>query len=94
MAKKLPKRKRVTVLGKRWTLRFVNLRKNDGDIDPPSVVGKQIRIDPSLDDRLLMEIILHELHHGADWRADEDYVARLAADQSTILWDLGYRRNG
>lgn len=85
---------KVKICRKWWRLQFCRLAKNYGDIDPPTQTDKAIRIDSSLRGRKLLEILLHESHHGGDWRADEDHIRELSHDQSVMLWRLGYRRQG
>lgn len=83
---------RITLLGKRWNLRFVPLVKNDGDCDSPNTPGKEIRIDNRLSGERLLEILIHECRHAADWSRDEEFIAQEAKDMARVLWKLGYRR--
>lgn len=88
----------VTILGKRWKLRFCQMpslegeKPDHGECDHPEKRAKQIRINSSLADRLQLEAILHESLHAADWSKDEEWVEETALDLSVILWRLGYRR--
>lgn len=84
----------VTLMGRRYRLQFCRLGRQQarGTCDPPSIRGKQIRIDERLADEEQLEVILHELLHACDWRADEDHITEQAEDMARVLWRLGYRR--
>lgn len=88
---------RVRILNKRWILQFVTrLGKvgacEDGDIDAPDVVDKKIRIRHGLTDKKLMEVLIHEIAHGANWHLDEEWIHEFAHDCANILYRMGYRR--
>jgi hypothetical protein len=90
---------RVTLLGKRWLLRFLplgRLRSNNeriiGLCDAPTNPKKEILIDNRLVDRELLEVLLHEMMHAVDWQKSEEFITWQARDISTVLWKLGYRR--
>ena len=85
---------RITLLGKRWNLRFIPLRKVAGDCDSPNTPNKEIRIDSRLKGEHQLEILIHECRHAADWSRDEEYIAAEARDLARVLWKLGYRRAG
>lgn len=92
---------RVTLTGKRWILQFLPLgrfrygeRRVVGLCDPPSHPGKKILIDNRLENRDLLEVLLHEMLHAVDWQQSEEAIAEQAHDISVVLWKLGYRRNG
>ena len=84
----------VILMGRRYELVFCKLGREQarGSCDPPSIRGKQIRIDERLADEEELEVILHELLHACDWRADEDHISEQAEDMARVLWRLGYRR--
>lgn len=82
----------VTILGKRWRLRFTRLKKQRGDIDAPETPNKEIRICSTLSGEEELEVIIHELRHAADWWRDEQVIEREARDLARTLWRLGYRR--
>jgi hypothetical protein len=91
---------RVTLVGKRWRLRFMPLgrfrygtRRVVGLCDPPDHPGKEILIDSRLKDRDLLEVLLHEMLHAVDWQQSEEAIATQARDISKVLWKLGYRRS-
>lgn len=84
---------RVTILKKRWTLRFTRLPKGtDGECDPPETTGKEIRIQQPLDEKNQLETVIHEALHASDWHRSEEWVEEVARDLARILWRLGYRR--
>lgn len=80
----------VTVMGKRWQLVFerglTRRTGNLGECDPPDKPRKQIRVDASLRGRELLEVLLHEMGHAADWHRDEDAVHDTAADMARAVW--------
>jgi hypothetical protein len=91
---------RVTLLGKRWNLRFLPLgrfrHENEqvlGLCDPPTKPRKEILIDSRLKDLEQLEILLHEMLHAVDWHQSEEIIASQAHDISAVLWKLGYRRS-
>lgn len=81
----------VEILGKRWQLVFGRLTTCDGICDPPSRIGKAIKISDRLIGELQLETIIHECLHAADWTKDEEFIEREARDFARILWRLGYR---
>ena len=83
----------IKILRQRWWFRTTTLRINRGEIDPPSKVGKEIRIDSRLRGEEELEVIIHEFTHGADWHKDEDWIIEYSEDLSRFLWRLGYRRS-
>jgi hypothetical protein len=84
---------RVTILGKRWNLRFAALKHNWGDCDPPEAAGKEIRIAHGHeDDRDLLNTCLHECLHCAFPDTKEETINQLANDLERILWRLGWKR--
>lgn len=82
----------IRLLGKRWKLRFTRLQKVAGGCDAPTTPNKEIRIDSHLEGERLLEILIHECRHAADWSRDEEFIAEEAKDMARILWKLGYRR--
>jgi hypothetical protein len=82
---------RLTILGKRWNLRFARNLKNRGDCDPPAAPGKEIRVESSLRDEERLEVLIHELAHAGMWNLDEEFVDQFARDAARALWRLGYR---
>lgn len=94
--------RRITLLGKRWLLQFVSLGRHrspegnlvDGLCYPPDAPRKKILIDNRLEGRELLRVLLHEMTHAAGWILDEDFIEQQSTDIATVLWDLGYRRQG
>lgn len=94
-------RSTITLQDKSWTLEFVGLgrhrnekgEKVDGLCYPPTEQRK-ILIDKRLRGRELLRVLLHELEHAEDWTKCEDFIEILSDDIATVLWDLGYRRQG
>ncbi len=82
---------RLTILGRRWRLRFAPNMGNRGECDPPDQPGKEIRISSSLDGEERLEVLIHELLHAAGWHIDETFVERFARDVARTLWRLNYR---
>ena len=82
---------RISILGKRWNLRFAPNMAARGDCDPPTAPGKEIRIASSLRDQERLEVLIHEMVHAAGWHIDETFVERFASDAARVLWRLGYR---
>ena len=82
----------ISLLGKKWNLVFKRLKSYDGICDPPSVPNKEIWIKDRLSGVRLLEVLIHEMNHGSNWRDDESIVAQQSRDQARALWRLGYRR--
>jgi hypothetical protein len=83
----------VTILGKRWRLRFTKLaRGTDGECDAPTDPDKEIRIAQGLGEKTQLETLIHEALHAADWSKDEAWVEQVGCDIARLLWRLGYRR--
>lgn len=88
---------RITILGKRWRLRWVTRREmpaSYGECDHPSMPGKEIRIRKGQSPFDELDTIIHELMHAADDSKHEDWVAQVATDVARVLHKLGYRREG
>jgi hypothetical protein len=86
--------KTVTILGKRWRLRFTPLRKHWGlaDANQPHVKSKAIVIDPRHEsDRELCDTLIHEITHCAFPEMAEETVAQFATDVTRILHRIGFR---
>ena len=84
---------RVRILGKYWNLRCVpNLGKNHGICQHPEKTAKEIHIQSGLRGAQLMETVIHEVLHAANWHLDEEFVTDFAHDVTKILkrkalWD-------
>ena len=82
----------VLVNGKRWNMVFAPTPGCDGECDPPTTKGKQIRLPARLkrDQRRLLTVILHECLHASDWTKDETWVESTAEDLARALWKTGF----
>lgn len=89
---------RIRILGKAWTLSFVayvggkRTKRGPGKFgdygqcdDPDSAGTKRIRIREDLRGELLLDTIIHEMLHAANWHIDEDHVNRLATDMARTI---------
>ena len=78
---------RVKILDKFWNLEFAKISNKDdnGCCDAPDKPGKKLKVRRSLRGEKVVEIVLHETHHAADWFKDEEWVEDLAAQQAKIL---------
>lgn len=81
----------VTILRRRWKLRFTPLKINRGECDSPEKPSKEIRVDSRLTGEERLEVVIHEVIHAALWHLDEEYVEATARDLARILWRLGYK---
>jgi hypothetical protein len=79
--------KRITICGKHWGLRYIPMRKTDGECDHPSVCHKEIRIACRLRrfPRAWTDALIHEILHAAHWELSEEAVDQLASDIARIL---------
>lgn len=92
----------ITIGGKEYRLRFRRtmftrngvLSGYRGRCTPPAETNRTITIHSGLRGVELLETILHELWHGADWQRDEEFVDSSSSEMAKILWDLGYRLPG
>ena len=83
---------RVKILNRRWDLEITRLRgKQMGWCDPPEKPGKKILIDSGRRPFRLLEALIHEVAHAADWSKDESWVEEFAEDLARILWRVGWR---
>lgn len=85
----------ITILRKRWKVRFVTrLGKDiDGDCDDPVVPNRTIRVLLSLRGRDLLETLIHEFTHGADHSKKEEWVTEFSRDLAIFLTRMGYKRD-
>jgi hypothetical protein len=86
----------VTVLKKRWRLKFCRLRNVGGQCDPPTKRNKEIRLAAWLDKprhaERLLAVAIHECLHAAGWIMDEDWINDTADDTARVLIKLGFER--
>lgn len=77
----------ITILGRRYRLRFPRLRGCRGFCDPPDQPNKAIGIDARLRGREALEVAIHEALHAAAWEQfSEEWVDRTAKDIAAMLW--------
>lgn len=77
---------RVKVISRMWDLVFRYLKgSNVGYCDSPTSINKRIVIDTRARGERLLELVLHETHHAADWWKDEEWVHTLAEQQARIV---------
>lgn len=53
---------------------------------------KTIRIADNLRGKELMDTVIHEMLHAADYYKDEEWVEKVASDITRLLWRLGFRQ--
>jgi len=84
----------ITVNGKRWRLRYLDMRTCDGECDPPDKPHKEIRIAQRLRKNVtaLTETLAHEILHAVAWALSEESVEQMAADIARILDQEGCLR--
>ena len=83
----------VSVCGRRWRLQFCDdLGDMYGSCDSPDIKRKKIRICSSLQGMLLMDTLIHELLHAAEWDAGENWVDKVATNTAQVLVVGGYER--
>lgn len=77
----------VTIMGRRWKMRFTRLRgSKHGWCEQPSKPSKQILINTERRSRRrVIEDIIHESLHAADWDKCEEWVECVAHDIARIL---------
>ncbi len=80
----------ATLLGNRWRIKF-RTKKHPLWLGECYENRSLIEIRDDIEDRLLLETILHECIHACCWYIDEEFVRIMAIDQSRLLWRLGYR---
>jgi hypothetical protein len=83
----------ITVSNRRWNLRFVRTKAYDGECDPPTTVGKEIRVADNLKGERKLDVLIHEMLHAAGWHIDEEFIAEFATDAARALTKLGYTDN-
>lgn len=81
------------ICGRRFRIRFANLRNDHGTCTDPAEPKPTITIANNLDELGTLEAILHEaLHASAYQLLSEDYVETTAHDLARLLARLGYSR--
>lgn len=84
---------RLTIAGKRWTVKFVRKIMRDGvECDGLCDYAKnEIRIRSGLRGQELADTLAHEVMHGAGWHLHEDFVEQTASDIAAALYHTGIR---
>lgn len=93
-------RRIVTLGGFGYTIDFVGDESIEsgcgpdhmGCCDHPSEKNPSILIDNGLEGSLRMEIILHEMLHGACPALSEAFVRKTAREMARVLTEEGYER--
>lgn len=62
------------------------------DCDAPHDRHKQIRLLSRLRGQHLLEILIHECLHAADWSKDEEWIERVSADIARAAFRPEMRR--
>ena len=88
---------RISVFGKPWSLLFVAYVSgtrakrgryaggDHGSCSRPDKAPREIKIRGDLAGRRLLDVLIHELTHAANWHIDEDHVNRFASDVARTL---------
>lgn len=85
----------VTILGRRYEFvwcRRKDIKRSHGECDHPTTPRKQIRIATDQSEFDVLDTILHEAAHAADFTKNEEWVLQFGTDVARLLWRLGYRR--
>jgi|694.fasta_scaffold55221_7 hypothetical protein len=84
--------RRITIKGRRYTLRQAAMKDSCGQCDHPTAPGPEIRISKKLRrGELLLDTLIHEALHASNWDLSEEFVDQFGSDMARILWRLGYR---
>ena len=54
---------------------------------------RRIRIDKTLDEKTLLETLIHEFLHAANPDKNEEWIEDPAEELTELLWKFGYRRS-
>lgn len=84
---------RLTIAGKRWTIRFVRKIMSGGvECDGLCVYEKsEIRIRSGLKGQELADTLAHEVIHACGWHLHEDFVEQTAEAIADALYHAGIR---
>ena len=74
------------IRGKMYDVVEVRNLKADGECDPPTQAGKQIRIASRCKGVRRLVVLLHEGLHAALWDLDEEAVTEIAEDLGRMIW--------
>lgn len=84
---------RLTIAGKRWTLKYVRTIVRDGvECDGLCDYGKsEIRIRSGLRGQEFTDTLAHEVIHACGWHLHEDFVEQTAEAIAAALYHEGIR---
>lgn len=74
------------IRGRMYDVVQVRNLKADGECDPPTQAGKQIRIASRCKGARRLVVLLHEGLHAALWDLDEEAVTEIAEDLGRMIW--------
>jgi hypothetical protein len=74
------------IRGKMYDVVSVRNLKADGECDPPTSKGKQIRIASRCKGLRRLVVLLHEGLHASLWDLDEEAVTEIAEDLGRMIW--------
>ena len=74
------------IRGRMYDVVEVRNLKADGECDPPTQAGKQIRIASRCNGVRRLVVLLHEGLHAALWDLDEEAVTEIAEDLGRMIW--------
>lgn len=86
---------RCRLRGVPWEIRWQKITSEDGWIGyctNPSTHNRHITIDPDIEGREELDVLIHEMVHACLWDLKEDAVDETADSISRVLWRLGYRK--
>ena len=89
----LPSSLRVSVGGRYWSMEFGRTRpRMYGVPEAPHTKNKKIRIRQRLKEDVMLDTIIHELLHAAEWDAGEAWIEQIATHTSQVLILAGWQR--
>jgi hypothetical protein len=71
---------------------FVDETEVDASCDPPDRTRRTIRIREGLSPERELDVLIHEMLHGAYWDLCEEAIEATATDIARALFEMGYRR--
>jgi len=74
------------IRGRMYDVVSVPNMRADGECDPPTTPGKEIRIASRCKGVRRLVVLLHEGLHAALWDLDEAAVTEIAEDLGRMIW--------
>ena len=74
------------IRGRMYDVVEVKGLRADGECDPPTSMGKQIRIASRCKGVRRLVVLLHEGLHASLWDLDEEAVTEIAEDLGRMIW--------